>query len=339
MSAAASPRAATAPTSALDALRDIRARLARSADMERMLDGHDGEADFAALLMRFADERAELLRSIDVSLAHLSDAEPTAAPTRAAPEPPAAESRRFLIVEASLTIGRVLTRLLTRAGHCVRVATDMAEAEALLAQGPIDIALVDLDTASPEAMKDIGRVRAGVPRLIGLAQDDSASFVAEASAAGFDGLIAAPADPAELLALAATSARVEATDDASSEKPAGPSFDVNALRDLEKLGGEEFARDIARHFLDDAKGLLATIRDAAEAGDEAAFRDQAHALRSCAANVGARAIYEQCLAWRALDAETLARSGRDCAEALEREYRAVSERISAYARCEAPLGD
>ena len=39
----------------------------------------------------------------------------------------------------------------------------------------------------------------------------------------------------------------------------------------------------------------------------------------------------------ALDAETLARSGRDCAEALEREYRAVSERISAYARGEAPL--
>ena len=50
------------------------------------------------------------------------------------------------------------------------------------------------------------------------------------------------------------------------------------------------------------------------------FRDHAHALRSCAANVGAQIVYRRCLDLRDIDEGELARAGLTHVRALERDF-------------------
>jgi two-component system sensor histidine kinase RpfC len=86
--------------------------------------------------------------------------------------------------------------------------------------------------------------------------------------------------------------------------------------------------ELVRQFLDDSIDVLRDLSTAVRRGDVHAFREQAHALRSSAANVGARGIYEMCLAWRQIDAATLRAEGTDDIRALQEEFdrvRAVFE--------------
>ncbi len=62
---------------------------------------------------------------------------------------------------------------------------------------------------------------------------------------------------------------------------------MRVLRDLEKLGGEDFVESVVAQFIADASRLLPELSACAEAEDTSLFRDHIHALRSCAGNVGA----------------------------------------------------
>jgi HPt (histidine-containing phosphotransfer) domain-containing protein len=100
-------------------------------------------------------------------------------------------------------------------------------------------------------------------------------------------------------------------------------LDARALGDLEKLGGRDFVRDIVAQFVGDAAAVLASLSAAVTERDPNAFREQAHALRSCAANVGAQNVYRMCLAWRDLDAQEIAASGSQYMQMLEAEFERV----------------
>jgi two-component system, sensor histidine kinase RpfC len=100
-------------------------------------------------------------------------------------------------------------------------------------------------------------------------------------------------------------------------------LDARALGDLEKLGGRDFVRDIVAQFVADAAAVLASLTAAITSRDSKAFCEQAHALRSCAANVGAQNVYRMCLAWRDLDAQEIAASGSQYMQMLEAEFERV----------------
>jgi two-component system sensor histidine kinase RpfC len=100
-------------------------------------------------------------------------------------------------------------------------------------------------------------------------------------------------------------------------------LDERALDDLEKLGGHDFVRDIVAQFVGDAAVVLANLSAAVSAHDMKAFREEAHALRSCAANVGAHNVYRMCLAWRDLDSHEIAASGSQYMQMLEDEFARV----------------
>lgn len=100
-------------------------------------------------------------------------------------------------------------------------------------------------------------------------------------------------------------------------------LDARALGELEKLGGRDFVRDIVAQFVGDAAAVLASLTAAVTERDPKAFREQAHALRSCAANVGAQNVYRMCLAWRDLDAQEIAASGSQYMQMLEAEFERV----------------
>lgn len=315
-------------------LRDMRDDLSRAAEIGQRLHHADSAIERDRLAETLADAQAALLDELDAALADLARHA-----QRAAPPARTAATRRVLVVAANATNRRVLAALARGAGHDAACATSLDDAETRIDADQPDIIVMDLDAPGLEAVDAIARLTAradGAARIIGLSESRADDARDRFSAAGLATLLAAPVDPDALIGLLSDAADES---DATRRDESAPTFDINALRDLEKLGGEDFARDIAAQFLADAVGLLAAIRTAAEACDEDAFRDQTHALRSCAANVGARSIYEYCLTWRALDAGELARQGKDCAETLEREYALVAERIGAYARAEAPLGD
>jgi two-component system sensor histidine kinase RpfC len=72
---------------------------------------------------------------------------------------------------------------------------------------------------------------------------------------------------------------------------------------------------------------LANLSAAVSAHDMKAFREEAHALRSCAANVGAHNVYRMCLAWRDLDAHEIAASGSQYLQMLEAEFDRVRKAL------------
>ncbi|MDB5648495.1 MAG: rpfC 1, partial [Hyphomicrobiales bacterium] len=130
----------------------------------------------------------------------------------------------------------------------------------------------------------------------------------------------------ETLELAANEADARA--DAGADGP----IDERALRDLQKLGGDEFVDEIATQFVADAASVLKSLTAAVAEQDVHGFRDHAHALRSCAANVGAQAVYKICLDLRAIDAHELAVKGETHVRALELQFERARAALASHLR-------
>ena len=99
--------------------------------------------------------------------------------------------------------------------------------------------------------------------------------------------------------------------------------DVQTLDALEKLGGKGFVDELAAQFIEDGSEILDVLAEAAASGDLKAFREQLHALRSAAANIGARGIYEMCLGWRHIAPEDFAVRGEAHLKKLNEEFERV----------------
>jgi two-component system sensor histidine kinase RpfC len=158
---------------------------------------------------------------------------------------------------------------------------------------------------------ELGRKR--VP-ILALTADATPAAAASCREAGMDGCITKPVEPARLLAIitdlvvgqgdspAAAAPTSERVSDIASHprfrSASVPVLDETALADLEALGGEEFVGELIDEFVIDAQQLVGELIQAAREGDVQRFRNQAHALRSAAANVGAKSLFELCLSSR-----------------------------------------
>ncbi|MBX6747049.1 MAG: Hpt domain-containing protein, partial [Acetobacteraceae bacterium] len=91
--------------------------------------------------------------------------------------------------------------------------------------------------------------------------------------------------------------------------PAAPVLDPQVLTDLEALGGPEFVAGLMEDFLQEAAQVVQAMQAAAGQGDVRRFRAEAHALRSSAANMGARAVQELCAAAEAMVPAEIAGAG------------------------------
>jgi two-component system sensor histidine kinase RpfC len=107
-------------------------------------------------------------------------------------------------------------------------------------------------------------------------------------------------------------------------------IDPRALRDLAALGGDEFVTEIITQFVADAAGVLKSLADAVAQQDVDGFRDHAHALRSCAANVGAQAVYKMCLDLRAIEPQELAADGVRHVRELEAHFERARAELSSH---------
>jgi HPt (histidine-containing phosphotransfer) domain-containing protein len=237
-----------------------------------------------------------------------------------------------LVLQSSRTVQTIIQKSLAKAGIGSVCVSDAAAAQRALQADRIDLLIADAALCGSDrsaALRDACRRK--VIRVLALTAEkgsDPRQSFADAS-------VAMPIIPDELARRAMELMRPAALQpqaiipesgvapDRELPKLEPEPLDARALADLEKLGGRDFVRDIVAQFVADAAAVLASLTAAVTSRDPRVFREQAHALRSCAANVGAQNVYRMCLAWRDLDAQEIAASGAEYMQLLEEEFARV----------------
>jgi two-component system sensor histidine kinase RpfC len=274
------------------------------------------------------------------------------ATAEAAEAAPARPSRKLhiLIADDNRTNQRVVAKILERAGHETTVVGNGEEALDALEQNAFDLVLMDVNMPvmnGLEATKLYRFTALGLPHvpIIALTADITPEVTLRCKEAGMDACLTKPIEPTRLLEVLdrmvpagpeeAASAPIPAVTDISSHprfRPAStqPAIDLKVLSELEALGGKPFLTELIREFISDAGVLVQSITEAAEAVDVRKFRDQAHALRSGAANIGAKGLYDLCLQWRQINEGELQLDGRRHAERLEAELERARSALLQY---------
>jgi len=276
----------------------------------------------------------------------LASAETEAAAVRTA-------SLRLLVADDSASNRDTLKGLLERAGHRVEAAADGGAALAMLDRGGFDAALLDLEMpgVSGDAVAKLHRLRHPgdeVP-LVALVSDAGAETAARCREAGFDAIIAKPADASQLLAviaeLRATRARrpeaegtagPEVTPIASHPRFLGDGDIVReaTIESLRGLGGNDFLAEVVETFHSDAARLIPRLREAASRGELQPFADLAHALRSGAANIGGVRLVQTLTALEDVSAAELRQAGAAYVEKIESELKRLEAALEPFARKE-----
>jgi CheY-like chemotaxis protein/HPt (histidine-containing phosphotransfer) domain-containing protein len=231
-------------------------------------------------------------------------------------------SGTVLLVEDHPVNRSVAIGMLRKLGLSWQVAENGADAVAQVRQQPFDAVLMDCQMPVMDGYRATAAIRA-LPEgrgatlpIVALTANATAEDARRCREAGMDGFVA---KPFTLASLAAALEPWLATADASpprsparaprpemSPATAGAAIDraaVATLLDLDDSG--ELLREVVTGFLQTADAGLAEVRAALVAGSTQGLSRPAHALKSSAANVGARvlsALYG--------DIERRARAGR-----------------------------
>ena len=268
------------------------------------------------------------------------------------PERAASRALSILVAEDNKTNQKVIAKVLERAGHTVHIVDNGDEAVAALTAGAFDIVLMDVNMpvlSGIEATRLYRFAALGerhVP-IVALTADATAEAEARCLEAGMDACLTKPIETPRLIEmidkLTADAAPAAAAADPLPAQEAAPAADVvtaiashprfrfgqrpaidpRVVRDLEALGGRPFLADVLGQFTVDAERILADLGRSTAGADAVAFREDVHALRSCAANVGASEIYDMCLAWREITPAELTAKGGEHMARLEAEFARV----------------
>jgi two-component system sensor histidine kinase RpfC len=281
----------------------------------------------------------------------------TAAPVRAKAASAPARRLSILVAEDNRTNQKVITKVLERAGHEAQIAENGEFALDALTERAFDLVLMDVNMPVLDGVEctklyrfaSIGKPRTPIVALTADATSDARERCLEA---GMDACLTKPIEPEKLLAMideicrGAAGAAVAEAERAAVEsgkvddeivaniarhpgyRPAKRAVvDRNTLAELEQLGGQDFLADLVDEFIGDAAAVLRSLHEAVESRQPSVFREQAHALRSGAANIGARGMYEICLAYRNADAQDLAAHGAEHLRRLESEFERVRKTL------------
>jgi len=257
---------------------------------------------------------------------------------------------RILVAEDNRTNQMIVRKVLERAGHSVAIAADGEEALTQLREDDFDAVLMDINMPvmnGIEATKlyrfmSVGRKR--VP-IIALTADASPETHARCTEAGMDDCLNKPIEPRLLFqtldalipagdgqpaAIAAEGVVPLESHPRFQPAPSSGGLNQTTLGELLRLGGREFVADLVREFTGEAEVMLVQLHDAVAHDDLATFGERIHALRSCAANIGAQSVFERCLAWRDITQEELALRGEDYLAALRADFETVVAHLAAY---------
>lgn len=245
--------------------------------------------------------------------------------------PMARRPGRLLLVEDNRTNQRVVSRLLTYAGHEVEIASDGDEAVQRLTDLPDErfgLVLMDINMPGMSGIDTVKMLRFvlpldAFPPIIAFSADTTEARRQEALSVGFSDYLSKPIDPPVLIETIdrILEARVpgdrpaapaaEASSGAPPVPPATPDdgrlwVDRSRLQQVAALDHDgSFLTEVVEGFVLEAAEIVGSMDRAARDGDAGALRDLGHALRSCAGHVGAEVLRQRCLAWRTIDDHAL----------------------------------
>jgi two-component system sensor histidine kinase RpfC len=232
-----------------------------------------------------------------------------------------------LVAEDNRTNQMVIVKTLERMGHFATIVNDGEAALDALERNHFDLVLMDVNMpimSGIEATKLYRFASIGQPHvpIVALTADATKDAWDRCRESGMDGYVTKPIEPARLVEVIDSVVRrpeliqvqnmedtaVSMADRIATSKTKNL-IDLNALADLESLGGHAFVSDLVSQFSNDAAELLSSLRAAVAEENVQLFRDTAHALRGSAANLGAAKVFDTCLALRAITPSQIALEG------------------------------
>ncbi|MCC8363296.1 response regulator [Lysobacter sp. A6] len=235
----------------------------------------------------------------------------------------------LLIADDHAANRMVLQRLLQKAGHRVTSVGDGEEVLDALAANSFDAAIVDLHmpgVSGLDLLRELRVMEAGGGRrtpVIVLTADVTPEAIQQCAQAGARAFLPKPVVAARLLD---TLAEVAISGQANTAAQASvrvdlpvtnDDFDPSVLEELASLGmGETFVREFIAQCLRDAETCLMSLEKSGEAGDWAAVRDHAHALKGVSSNLGLVKLAAGSSEWMRLPEWQLTREWRPRLAAL-----------------------
>jgi signal transduction histidine kinase/DNA-binding response OmpR family regulator len=211
---------------------------------------------------------------------------------------------RILLVEDNVVNQQVASGLLTRRGHEVTIAPNGREALDRLDRETFDLVLMDLQMPVMGGLEATAAIRLGERttgqhiRIVAMTAHALNSDRERCLAAGMDGYLSKPIDPALLFAVVEHGREVSGGDQAAHMSGDVHMAVVNPLTFDEKAllrrvsGDDQLMIDVIRVFLEDLPLRLAAIKDAVGSRDAVGLRAAAHALKGAAANLSAGGLFE-----------------------------------------------
>lgn len=265
-------------------------------------------------------------------------------------EQPARKPRRILVADDNRINQKVFGMILRRAGHQVDIVDDGEAALDAMRDRQIDVVLMDVNMPVMNGIDTTKLYRfasLGQPHLpiIAITADASQQTADRCLEAGMDACITKPVEPETLLQMidnltaeaAPAEVKLPVYDPTGviaplfpEKHPEIPAIDWAALSDLEELGGQEFLIDLLEDYITDSQTLLDALRDSVDTSNLEAFRYGAHALKSSAANVGARKLAEICGHLQHIGMLEFTTKAKDHLGSLEHELQRVRSALQAH---------
>jgi two-component system sensor histidine kinase RpfC len=250
---------------------------------------------------------------------------------------------RALIADDNRLNQRVVGKVLEIAGYEVVFAGNGDDALEIMDSGTINIVLMDVNMPVLNGLDATKHYRVSaldLPHLpiIGLTADATPRMEQRCLEAGMDACIAKPIDAHRLLSIMEQFIGKGSTDAAQTlNEPAAnivmlptvetdeSSLDETRLRELEALGGTGFLREMLSSLMTDVETLMIDLQRAQGQNDLYLFRDLAHSIRSCAANLGAESLCRQAERLERLSAEKFANDASEIGCLVEQATRLKHE--------------
>ena len=251
----------------------------------------------------------------------------------------------ILVADDNLVNRKIMAKILSNRGHRSSLVANGEDALDILERDSFDLILMDVNMPALNGIDATKMYRFMEPHgkrtpILALTADATREMANRCLEAGMDGVVTKPIEPDKILSMIESYVSPEGGKAALATKaaPAQLAFDVvlpvldkKTQDGLRRLGGEDFAHEVSVQFLGDAIPLLVTLRAASERHDIEQYRFDAHAIRSSARNVGAKAVAEFAEAAEALQEDAFDRDAMRLVARVEIELKRLQRELDATA--------
>jgi two-component system, sensor histidine kinase and response regulator len=207
----------------------------------------------------------------------------------------ARRSLRLLLAEDNPVNQEVAATMLRKRGHQVDVVNNGREAAEAVVRGRYDLVLMDIQMPEMDGLASTQAIRATPAgkdqRIVALTAHASGVERERCLAVGMNGYLTKPFKAHELFALVeSTAGAVAGAAGTEGGMPTAP-VDLDAFRTtMREAGAEEAVDGIVAMFAQTAPERVEALVAALEAGDADGIARAAHAFKSAAGTIGARAL-------------------------------------------------